>query len=136
MSEHREGTLFYDTETGRYDIRFDLESFYGGLHCGECFDVKVKNVWVPVRIEMGDDWYLVGLNVSRLDGLVRSGKNIHATMIYPFVRMLQEKCRDLTEEQIHKTLWKEYEISGADRMFVERASKILEPYEGESEDEK
>ena len=69
MSEHREGTLFYDTETGRYDIRFDLESFYGGLHCGECFDVKVKNVWVPVRIEMGDDWYLVGLNVSRLDGL-------------------------------------------------------------------
>lgn len=62
-------TLFYDTETGRYDIRFDLESFYGGLHCGECFDVKVKDVWVPVRIEMGDDWYLVGLNVSRLDGL-------------------------------------------------------------------
>lgn len=40
MSEHREGTLFYDTETGRYDIRFDLESFYGGLHCGECFDVS------------------------------------------------------------------------------------------------
>lgn len=68
--------------------------------------------------------------------MVRSGKNIHATMIYPFVRMMQEKCRDLTEEQIHKTLWKEYEISGADRMFVERASKILEPYEGESEDEK
>ena len=26
MSEHREGTLFYDTETGRYDIRFDLEA--------------------------------------------------------------------------------------------------------------
>ena len=39
--------------------------------------------------------------------MVRSGKNIHATMIYPFVRMLQE-----------------------------RASKILEQYEGESEDEK
>ena len=48
---------------------FDLESFYGGLHCGECFDVKVKDIWIPVRIEMGDDWYLVGLNVSRLDGL-------------------------------------------------------------------
>lgn len=70
----------------------------------------------------------------RLDAVVLSTQ--HATMIYPFVRMLQEKCRDLTEEQIHKTLWKEYEISGADRMFVERASKILEPYEGESEDEK
>lgn len=69
LHKYNEDTLFYDTETGRYDIRFDLESFYGGLHCGECFDVKVKNVWVPVRIEMGDDWYLVGLNVSRLDGL-------------------------------------------------------------------
>ena len=71
---------------------------------------------------------------GRRYGTVR--ENIHATMIYPFVRMLQEKCRDLTEEQIHKTLWKEYEISGADRMFVERASKILEPYEGEAENEK
>ena len=174
MSEHREGTLFYDTETGRYDIRFDLESFYGGLHCGECFDVKVKDIWIPVRIEMGVSGWTerveirwtestyVNRRISLMRGstmresvtdvriileclqeayqmegdMVRSGKNIHATMIYPFVRMLQEKCRDLTEEQIHKTLWKEYEISGADRMFVERASKILEQYEGESEDEK
>lgn len=68
--------------------------------------------------------------------MVRSGKNIHATMIYPFVRVLQEKYRDLTEEQIHKTLWKEYEISESARRFIERASKILETYEGEAEDEK
>ena len=60
---------FMILKQGGMILRFDLESFYGGLHCGECFDVKVKNVWVPVRIEMGDDWYLVGLNVSRLDGL-------------------------------------------------------------------
>lgn len=57
MSEHREGTLFYDTETGRYDIRFDLESFYGGLHCGECFDVKVKNVWVRSELK----WEMTGI---------------------------------------------------------------------------
>ena len=31
MSEHREGTLFYDTETGRYDIRFDfMEDYIAG----------------------------------------------------------------------------------------------------------
>ena len=53
----------------RIGVPFEQNLHYGGLHCGECFDVKVKNVWVPVRIEMGDDWYLVGLNVSRLDGL-------------------------------------------------------------------
>ncbi len=69
MSEIREGNLFYDRESGRYDIRFGIASFCGGLHCGECFDVKVKDAWVPVRIEMDEEWYLVGLPQIRLDGL-------------------------------------------------------------------
>ena len=69
MSEKREGNLFYDKESGRYDIRFGMESYYGGLHCGECFEVKINDVWVPVRIEMDEDWYLVGLLLKRLDGL-------------------------------------------------------------------
>lgn len=46
-----------------------FHSFYGGLHCGECFEVKINNTWVPVRIEMGDDWYLVGLPIAKLSGL-------------------------------------------------------------------
>lgn len=70
MSELREGSLFYNPESGRYDIRFGLESYYGGLHCGECFDVKVQDRWVPVRIEMDEEWYLVGLPNIRLDGLL------------------------------------------------------------------
>lgn len=69
MSEKREGNLFYDKESGRYDIRFGMESYYGGLHCGECFEVKINDVWVPVRIEMDEEWYLVGLPLKRLDGL-------------------------------------------------------------------
>lgn len=69
MSEKREGNPFYDKESGRYDIRFGMESYYGGLHCGECFEVKINDVWVPVRIEMDEDWYLVGLPLKRLDGL-------------------------------------------------------------------
>ena len=69
MSEKREGNLFYDKESGRYDIRFGMESYYGGLHCGECFEVKINDVWVSVRIEMDEDWYLVGLPLKRLDGL-------------------------------------------------------------------
>ena len=69
MSEKREGNFFYDKESGRYDIRFGMESYYGGLHCGECFEVKINDVWVPVRIEMDEDWYLVGLPLKRLDGL-------------------------------------------------------------------
>ena len=69
MSEKREGNLFYDKESGRYDIRFGMESYYGGLHGGECLEVKINDVWVPVRIEMDEDWYLVGLPLKRLDGL-------------------------------------------------------------------
>ena len=45
------------------------ESYYGGLHCGDCFDVKVRDVWIPVRIEMDENWYLVGLSKTRLGGL-------------------------------------------------------------------
>ena len=66
----REGALWYDKESGRYDIRFGLEEYYGGLHCGECFDVKVEGKWLPVRIEMDEDWYLVGLPNVKLDGLI------------------------------------------------------------------
>lgn len=73
MSESKAiGSLIFDVESGRYDIRFSLETYYGGLHCGECFDVLVKEVWVPVRIEMSmeQQWYLVGLPTRSLDGLV------------------------------------------------------------------
>ena len=28
---------------------------------GDCFDVEMNGDWVPVRIEMDDDWYLVGV---------------------------------------------------------------------------
>ena len=63
MSEKRIGTLIYDPSMGRYDIRFGIESYYGG------FDVKVRDVWIPVRIEMDENWYLVGLSKTRLGGL-------------------------------------------------------------------
>lgn len=65
----RKGVLCYDRESGRYDIYMGKGSYYGGLHCGDCFDVEVDGRWVPVRIEMEDDWYLVGVPAIRLDGL-------------------------------------------------------------------
>ena len=44
---------------------------YGGIHCGEVFEFRLNDVWVPVRVEMGmdDKWYLVGLPGLTLDGL-------------------------------------------------------------------
>ena len=36
----KQGALIFDEQTDRYDIRFDLADYYGGLHCGETFDVR------------------------------------------------------------------------------------------------
>ena len=33
-------------------------------------DVLLDGKWVPTRIELGDDWYLVGIKTDNLSGLV------------------------------------------------------------------
>ena len=48
----KQGALIYDKESGHYDIRFGLNDYNGGLHCGECFDVFAGGRWKPTRIEM------------------------------------------------------------------------------------
>ena len=70
----KQGTLFYDKELGRYNFYYDDEGEprdYGGIHCGEVFEFRLNDVWVPARVEMGMDrqWYLVGLPGLKLDGL-------------------------------------------------------------------
>ena len=56
----KQGALFFDETADRYDIRFDLADYYGGLHCGECLEVFTGGKWKPTRIEYGDNWYLSG----------------------------------------------------------------------------
>ena len=36
------GALVYSTEMNRFDIRFDIDDYYGGLHCGQCLDVMMR----------------------------------------------------------------------------------------------
>ena len=68
-----QGKLFYDKECGRYNFNYVDEDGrqidYGGIHCGEVFEFCLNDVWVPARVEMADDWYLVGLPGLKLDGL-------------------------------------------------------------------
>lgn len=64
-----QGTLFYNYASGRMDILFSNGQCYGGLHCGTTFEILVEKEWRPTRIEMSDDWYLVGVNISKLEGL-------------------------------------------------------------------
>lgn len=65
----KQGALVFDKQAGRYDIRFDLADFYGGVHCGQTFDVMVGGKWVPTRMEKAADWYLVGIRADDLSGL-------------------------------------------------------------------
>ena len=71
MAQKMTGALVFDERTDRYDIRFDLASYYGGLHCGDCFDVFTRGKWKPTRIEMNmaQEWYLVGIRADDLNGL-------------------------------------------------------------------
>lgn len=59
------GQLTYNFYGNRYGIKNKAGSWVDdGLHCGECFEVKIGSKWVQTRLEYGgknDGWYLVGL---------------------------------------------------------------------------
>ena len=40
----KQGALFFDETADRYDIRFDLADYYGGLHCAACH-VVAASAW-------------------------------------------------------------------------------------------
>lgn len=71
FTEKRIGSLIYNESMERMDIRFGLEEYYGGLHCGTGMEVMFDGKWIPSRIEMNinSKWYLVGVDTDSLIGL-------------------------------------------------------------------
>lgn len=64
------GTLFYNSENDRIGIIYKDNTIESGLHCGQCLEVEINGQWIPTRIEMLDDWYLVGVKgLESLEGL-------------------------------------------------------------------
>ena len=53
----RQGVLVHDPKQDRMDVRFGLDEFYGGLHCGQPLDIWLKSRWYPTRIEKSTNWY-------------------------------------------------------------------------------
>ena len=45
------GALIFDEQTDRYDIRFDIADYYGGLHCGVEFSNESCCLFVITGIE-------------------------------------------------------------------------------------
>lgn len=66
----RQGCLVYNEALGRMDIRFSLNEYYGGLHCGQTLDVKRGSKWIPTRLEMAKDWFLVEVKTNSIIGLM------------------------------------------------------------------
>ena len=65
----RHGRLFFNADLGRMDIDLGGD-YYKGLHCGECFDAKILDEWIPVRVEYDHakkEWYLVHAEGAILD---------------------------------------------------------------------
>lgn len=65
----KQGVIVQPSGLDCLDIRFDLDEYYGGLHCGQCFDVLAHGRWLPTRLEKEDRWYLVGIPVENLIGI-------------------------------------------------------------------
>ena len=55
----KQGTLVMDTNTGRMDIRFGLDEYYGGLRCGTTMDVQLNGKWVPTGLR----WQMTGISL-------------------------------------------------------------------------
>jgi hypothetical protein len=43
----------------RPDVALCNGALYGGLHCGEVFNLKISEGWQSVRLEFNGDWILV-----------------------------------------------------------------------------
>lgn len=68
----KQGALIYNLIDNKYDIRFDLEEFFGILQDGQELEVFVNSTWTKTNIKLVDgNWMLVGISsyIEELDGL-------------------------------------------------------------------
>lgn len=53
----KQGALIFDETADRYDIRFDLADYYGGLHCGECMEVDLCQYFGQKKLKDYADFF-------------------------------------------------------------------------------
>ena len=58
MMTQKTGALIFDETADRYDIRFDVNDYYGGLHCGDCMEVFVRGKCWRQRSRRGRSRFL------------------------------------------------------------------------------
>lgn len=50
--------LAYEADTDRWHVYCGNE-YFCSIHCGDCFKLRVEDHYLPVRIEMDYEWYVV-----------------------------------------------------------------------------
>lgn len=65
----KQGVIVQPNGLDCLDIRFDLDEYYGGLHCGQCLDVFIHGRWTPSRVEKSESWRLIGIPTDNPIGL-------------------------------------------------------------------
>ena len=58
---------------------------------------------------------------------VLEGKDIQKTMIFPFLKMLENQCKGITVREIHKKLWEIYIAERTKEPFISNAESLLKP---------
>ena len=58
---------------------------------------------------------------------VLEGKDIQKTMIFPFLKMLENQCNGITVRVIHKQLWEIYIADQSKEQFISNAESLLKP---------
>ena len=88
----RTGALIFDETADRYDIRFDVNDYYGGLHCGglhgglcagqmEAYPYGVRGQLVSCRYSGGRPFRAAGTDLT---GRRESGRSFfHARPRFP-----------------------------------------------------
>lgn len=54
--------------------------------------------------------------------------NIHKTTIFPFLKMLEKECKEISAEEIHEKIWNNNSLIKEKEKFIEVAGKLLKPY--------
>lgn len=49
--------ITYDVGEDRWMVKLDGRKY--GLHCGEVFSISIGQHYIPCRLEMDDDWYIL-----------------------------------------------------------------------------
>lgn len=53
----RKSTIRYNADRDVWCISHDAHPY--ALHCGECFDLAVGSSWIPCRLELDTNWYVI-----------------------------------------------------------------------------